>query len=375
MLITIKVTAFAYNIIDGTTNRRRYEAERKNAKSPGARKQAETRLKLSLEQLPDPLEYYAWIYHYGLYFAGPAFELRRYQDALTGDAYKVDNEKGSSVFWSSIRATLLKLLQACFFLVFFQVVTAFVPFEQEVAPERLKETSFVQLINRAFWMWIALVAVQTKYYFVWKLSEGGANLAGFGFEPSEESKKSGQFIAQDWDAVSQIDVTGFQTASNIQMMTRSWNQRTQWWLEHYVYRRAPRSFGINMILTYFVSAFWHGFYGGYYLFFLSVPLFSELDKRLRPVFNPLFYVDDKGNPSVSGKVRDDRKFLERVYHVFCCVITTMTTLYLVTTFVVLDWNKGMAVWRSFHFAPHIGAVLLHLIVFVLPAHKPKRKTA
>ncbi len=37
-------------------------------------------------------------------------------------------------------------------------------------------------------------------------------------------------------------------------------QRTQSWLERYVYKRAPRSY--NMNLTYFISAFWHGFYPG-----------------------------------------------------------------------------------------------------------------
>ncbi len=38
-------------------------------------------------------------------------------------------------------------------------------------------------------------------------------------------------------------------------------QRTQSWLERYIFKRAPRAY--NMNLTYFISAFWHGFYPGY----------------------------------------------------------------------------------------------------------------
>lgn len=378
MLITIKVTALAYNLLDGTTNRRHYEKERKYGKSPGTRKEAETRLKLCLEQLPDLVEYFAWIYHYAFYVYGPAFELRHYQDALRGNVYKVDNEKDSSVFWSSVRACLLKLLQACFVLAFSEVIGSFVPFNREISPGRLQETSFVQTINRAFWLYISVMAsVCMKHHFVWKLTESAANLAGFGFNPSEERKRSGEFTTQDWNAVSQVDVTGFHTGSSIQKLGHSWNKRTQWWIEHYIYRRVPRCRGLNIPFTFFVVAFWHGFYGTHYLLFFTLPLFSVLDKRLRPVFNPLFYVDNEGNPSVSGTVRAGSvwKVLERVYHVFCVVVATTSILYAILIYAVPDCEKGMAIWGSLYFAPHFCAFLLHLVVSVLPAHKRKIKSA
>ena len=385
MLITVKITQFAYNLIDGTVNKSYYERVQRDPKqSDGAKKQAKSRLKLSLTELPDPLEFYAWIYHYGLYFAGPAFELRQYQETVTCDAFVLETSstsQGISTFWPSVKAAMWKLLQAVVFLGLFQLSAAYVPFANEVLESRLTQRGTLNTLDRCFWLWLAFVGYQCKYYFAWKLSEGGANLAGFGLNASEEHLKSDELSVSDWDGISQVDVLGFQTATNMQSMTRAWNQRVQWWLEHYVYRRAPRSFGINTFLTYFVSAFWHGFYPGYFLFFLSVPIFTELDKKLRTVFNPLFYVDNQGHPTSNGEkgtVKEGLELIEKVYHVMCIVVTTATTLYLVAAFVALDAKLALDVWRSFYFAPHYAAIVLHVVISmfsllgILPLTGPSR---
>lgn len=51
------------------------------------------------------------------------------------------------------------------------------------------------------------------------------------------------------------------------------------WLSTYCYMRVPRS--IQFQATYFLSAFWHGFYPGYYLTFMSVPLFQNLERAIK----------------------------------------------------------------------------------------------
>ena len=52
------------------------------------------------------------------------------------------------------------------------------------------------------------------------------------------------------------DIIGFETAPNVSILSRSWNKRTQGWLERYTYHRTNRDLGA----TYFVSALWHGLY-------------------------------------------------------------------------------------------------------------------
>ena len=104
-------------------------------------------------------------------------------------------------------------------------------------------------------MWCTALCVRFKYYFAWQVAEGSAILSGFGYD----SKTSG------WNNVANMDIVSFEGAQSIRNASRSWNQQTQSWLERYVYTRS----GNSLALTYFVSALWHGFYPGYYFFFMS----------------------------------------------------------------------------------------------------------
>ena len=50
----------------------------------------------------------------------------------------------------------------------------------------------------------------------------------------------------------------------------AWNIRTLIWLRRTVYERAPM---YNTMAVFTVSAFWHGFYPGYYVGFLTAAIF------------------------------------------------------------------------------------------------------
>lgn len=47
----------------------------------------------------------------------------------------------------------------------------------------------------------------------------------------------------------------------------NWNMGTNRWLRSIVYERVPKQYGT--LLTFSLSALWHGFYPGYYLTFAS----------------------------------------------------------------------------------------------------------
>jgi lysophospholipid acyltransferase 1/2 len=50
-----------------------------------------------------------------------------------------------------------------------------------------------------------------------------------------------------------------------------WNKGTTRWLRMVVYERTSH---LSTVLTYALSALWHGFYPGYYLTFMSGALFT-----------------------------------------------------------------------------------------------------
>lgn len=62
-----------------------------------------------------------------------------------------------------------------------------------------------------------------------------------------------------------------QFSTNIRDAINSWNCGTNRWLRMIVYERVPKKYGT--ILTFTLSAVWHGFYPGYYLTFATGAVF------------------------------------------------------------------------------------------------------
>ena len=54
---------------------------------------------------------------------------------------------------------------------------------------------------------------------------------------------------------------------------------TNQWLNTYIYQRLGKTFFANLT-TYLVSAFWHGFYPGYYFTFLAGALYTALCRQI-----------------------------------------------------------------------------------------------
>merc|ERR1712071_501525 len=164
-------------------------------------------------------------------------------------------------------------------------------------------------LYRYAYSWISLFFIRGKYYFAWKNAEGANNIwhAGFnGFDDKGESK--------GWTNCSNMDIITFETAPNIKTFSAAWNKRTAHWLAHYVYMRT----GGSLAAVYSMSAFWHGFYPGYYMFFLSVPLPSFCDrlakKKISPYFSSASYT---------------------LYDIACRLAVTITINYMILGFTML----------------------------------------
>lgn len=74
--------------------------------------------------------------------------------------------------------------------------------------------------------------------------------------------------------------------------------------------------------TYFVSAFWHGFYPGYYLFFFSVAFFTNVFRLYQKVVTPRF---------IDGPLRP-------VYRAVCIASFSIWINYLSIVFQLLSWE-------------------------------------
>jgi lysophospholipid acyltransferase 1/2 len=62
-------------------------------------------------------------------------------------------------------------------------------------------------------------------------------------------------------------------------MIDSWNHQTAVWLKFYVHDRTAKQY-IPTLVTFMVSAFWHGFYPIYYIFFIQAYLMTEAARAI-----------------------------------------------------------------------------------------------
>jgi hypothetical protein len=173
-----------------------------------------------------------------------------------------------------------------------------------------------------FYILISAFFLRTQYYFGFKIAEGAAILSGLGYggKDAEGNDK--------WDASRGIDIAGFECATSYQMSSASWNMQTSVWLKRYIYFRAPRG-NIALYSTYAVSAFWHGFYPGYYIFFITTAGVTDVHRRIQTLISPFF---------------ESSPLLSKLYYVISMVATVGTVNYFVISFIILD--AGMT-WTAF----------------------------
>ncbi|ETV90917.1 hypothetical protein, variant 2 [Aphanomyces invadans] len=210
---------------------------------------------------------------------------------------------------------------------------------------KILHTTFPSVVHQWGAVYMALLITRCKYYFAWKVAEGSTVLSGFGFEGFS---KDGH--VKGWNGVSNVDILGFEMGQSIRDLSRAWNQGTQAWLQRYVYERMNNS----LLATYFVSAIWHGFYPGYYLFFLSVPLPTAVNRLARSILRP--YVVDN-------------KTFKCLYDVVGTIATALTINYLAVAFVSLSWENSVHGWRTLLFLGHIILVAVYLSLTVVPRKK------
>lgn len=78
-----------------------------------------------------------------------------------------------------------------------------------------------------------------------------------------------------------------QLSTSLKVNIDSWNILTTHWLRHSVYERVSPAIGTWVV--FMVSAFWHGFYPGYYIAFLSAALFTTAARKVRVIFSWLLF--------------------------------------------------------------------------------------
>jgi len=346
MVLTMKLYMIAYNLYDG-------ELLAKGVDNRAAKKcQA-----FALKDSPNLLEFLGYTFCFSNLLAGPATEYAVYARACDGSIFKTADGKSKTPnnVWATIRPFLVSLFCMGMFLFLGGKFPLLDPTDPQKNTPTILQEEFLEkpFVLRYFHAWMGLLGVRQKYYFGWKNAEGAQNIWFAGFDGWDEKGES-----KGWETSSNVDILGFELASDVQNMSKNWNKKTSFWLTRYVYIRT----GGSLLAVYSLSAFWHGFYPGYYIFFLSVPIATLCDRLAKKKISPHI-------PPTSS--------LYLPYSIMGTLATTITINYMIIPFVILAGSWALEAYKSFYYFGHIGCVLFYAALTFVPSppKKDKSKTA
>lgn len=360
MVLTMKLTSFAFNLYDGTYDKERVfktypDEDRKNQKIYGQRK------KFAITALPNPLEFFGYIYCFTCILAGPAFEYRDYVDSIDGSVFakpQKEGEKSSAKRPSTLLPGLARLAVGVVSMVGYLQLGARFKISDQYTPSFI--AAHPNMLERWALFLVSMFAERLKYYFAWKVAEGASIMGGFGFEGyDKEGKEKG------WGGVENIEIVPFELAPNIQTCSRVWNKRTQGWLERYTYQRTNNS----LFATYFISALWHGLYPGFFIMFLTVPILTNIERLMRAKINPL--IVPGYNPFKPETFPNT--FAAKIYWAVCVFFTVNALNYCAMAFNMSSFERCHTALASYKYLGHVLAVALYVVLEIIPGPKKEKK--
>jgi len=341
MVITQKLYMMAYNLYDA-------EVLKHDPENRAAKKCA----KYALPELPNILEFLGYTFSFSCVLSGPAFEFTIYRQACHGSHMYDHTNNGNAIdskpfgkIPSRFLPTLLPFLKSVAAMVAFVVIGNAFPILDTKDPQNNTPVILTQAFLSNPWpyryayTWIGLLGTRMKYFVAWLSSEGANNLWYQGFDGFDQNGN-----ALGWTNANNLNLLGYEAGPSISSLSKEWNKKTSVWLARYVYIRTNGS----LLAVYGTSAFWHGFYPGYYMFFLSVPLLTFVERLMKKKISPYF------------------QNLPKIYHILCVITTSFFVEYLVLPFVLLARDRSYEAWKSHYFFGHIIPILFLLLGNFLP---------
>lgn len=338
MIITQKVTSLAFSIHDGFTR--------------DIKDLTQSQQQHAIQKLPSALEFFSYTLHFQGLMAGPLIFYKDYIDFIEGYHIlkqtaatnpKYDIEKEIVHEPSPVKAVVKKVIASLVCALIFVKFATIYPIKAMKDDGFMAQTGFMY----SFWyMMMATTAVRFKYYFAWLMADAICNCSGFGFNGYERDG-----VTPRWDMVSNIDVWAFEFGTNFRNCINAWNTGTNRWLRMVVFERVPKRFGT--VLTFSLSALWHGFYPGYYITFATGAFIVMAARVARKLFRDRF---------------QRTPFSRASYDVLTCLVTRVFMGYTTFPFVLLEFKASLRMYLNVFMCLHLVATIT---VFILTKFVPR----
>ncbi|EPS41199.1 hypothetical protein H072_4885 [Dactylellina haptotyla CBS 200.50] len=310
----------------------------------------------AIREMPSLLDYAGYVLFFPSVMVGPAFDFNEYKKWLDTTMFDVEIYDRKGVVRKKRRIPRSGRMATRKAIIGLLWIGAYVKASSMFTVEFALGDDFLKfgILRRIWYLYWLMLGTRFKYYGIWTLTEGACILAGLGYNGLDEKKRI------RWDRVNNIDAWQLETAQNSRALLESWNKNTNKWLRNYVYLRVTpkgRKPGFRSSMATFVtSAFWHGFYPGYYLAFVTASLVQTVAKFSRRYVRPFFLSSD-GTLPTKYKI---------YYDVFGAVVTQAALAYMSAPFIVLGFNDSIRLWSRVWFYAHVGIIVMY-IFFKSPA--------
>ena len=238
--------------------------------------------KRALPELPGILDYAGYVLFFPSLFAGPSFDYVDYREWIETSMFDLPAgtdpklaaktrkkrripRSGTPAAWKAVTGLAW--------------ILAFLKFSAWYNTDLVLGDQYMQygFLRRVWLLEMLGFATRMKYYGVWYLTEGACILSGMGYKGVDP--KTGQV---QWNRLQNVNPWGIETAQNSRAYLENWNMNTNHWLRNYMYLRVTpkgKKPGFRASLaTFTTSAFWHGFYPGYYLSFVLAAFLQTIAK-------------------------------------------------------------------------------------------------
>lgn len=351
MLLTLKFTFYAFDLND------MHRSKEDIAKLDKFLAAHVEKSRLLFE--PSILQYYSYMFWYGSFLAGPTLCPRQHFEFV--DMSHFPNKE---VPYGSVSQGFLIAGYGLLLAVGTVVQGAFLP----VSYLMTNEYALRSLPFKMIYLWASASLQRCTYYFAWLLAEGSNIISGMGFNgiDKERTAKNGGKPVYLWDRASNVRPMKIELAASIKEVTENWNLGADRWLRYYIYLRLPKPFDAwAMYITYVASAFWHGFYPGYYVTFITAAVTTEFFRGVFRKIRPRFLTEKGENGWI--------------YAIGSRLVCTYLNAYVFVGFLILSWERLVHLYSALYYHGHILIILaVAILTYIVPMPRsatPKKTEA
>lgn len=199
---------------------------------------------------------------------------------------------------------------------------------------------------------IATQNFKLKGYVSWFFGECGNVCSGFAYSGKDKDGK-------DKFEYLRVYLWEFELSTNIRDIMNYWNFHTTSYFRHYVYEpiyEGDKKYqNIATFATFIYSALWHGFFWGYYIFFVLWYMLTSIARKM-------WLLIDYPSSKLSS--------------IFGWLMTFSIMYFNCGVYLALELSSVLKFWESFHYVPQLAIIVGFVLSNMIPSSwiKDKKQT-